>query len=460
MKKGILFLLILIVMFSCKNNSPENQKGIADYAITNVTLIDGTGNKAAPNTTILIKGEKIFDIVDSNAEIQADSIINGTGKFIIPGIFDNHFHLGEDNDRRLKRMIHFGVTNVFIPGSSFMTYPIVKRLDSIEKTGKVTSPSIKYSSLFVTVPDGHPRGDYRIEGKNIYRLRSEEEIPVIVKEAKENGAIAIKLMIEDGPTPPFIEIIDSTLINRIRKEADKAGLMLFAHIGERKEWKISLEHNVDALMHFTNPSIDWENDMDLVKQMQTDSIYWVTTGMLIAAYTRYPLNPEWLDSEHWKVYDREREELKKNQEKHRQIAISIIENGFRMSVEEFQNGYLKKIASDWRKLDSLGVQMVVGTDGGTPNLYNIPGLNVHKEMQLYQEGGMKPERIIKCASLNAAKMLKIDKDYGSVEIGKIANMLVLDKNPLDDISNTLSINTVLKKGKIQKRITNANNGYK
>jgi len=69
---------------------------------------------------------------------------------------------------------------------------------------------------------------------------------------------------------------------------------------------------------------------------------------------------------------------------------------------------------------------------------------------------MNPLRIIKCATLNAATMLGVQEDYGTLEAGKNANMVILNENPLEDISNTLSIDVVIKNGEVQERITNAN----
>lgn len=93
----------------------------------------------------------------------------------------------------------------------------------------------------------------------------------------------------------------------------------------------------------------------------------------------------------------------------------------------------------------------MGTDlGGRP--YIMPGYSFHEEMQLFELGGFSGEQIIQCATLNAAKMLKVDDDYGSIEKGKVADMVLLKKNPLIDIKNTLSIETVFKRGKVQKRL--------
>lgn len=457
MSNKIFSLLIFLTIFSCKNNSTENIQGIADYAITNVTLIDGSGADAVPNATISIKDEKISRITRDPVGINADSIIDGTGKYVIPGLFDNHFHLSDDIPRQFKHLIHFGVTNVFIPAGRYMTYPVVRKYDSLIRTNTISGPTLRWSSPFITVPGGHPRGNGGIEGENIHRITSTAEIPKIVEDAKANGAIALKVMIEDGPRPPFIERIKPELIKRLRQEANRHNLMLVTHISDRIELEMSVEHKADAIMHYVNPSLDWESDLELVQKIKDQNIYWVTTAMLGKAYTTYPLNPELLESEHWAVFDKEKEILKKEAGQHKEIALGIVKNYYNLTLEQWKDHKMPSHA-DFRKLDSLGITIVVGTDKGSPNLYNASGLGVHEEMQIYQDGDMDPLNIIKCATLNAAKMLKMDKDYGTIEEGKYANMVLLDKNPLENISNTLTINTVFKYGEIQNRITNANNG--
>jgi imidazolonepropionase-like amidohydrolase len=94
--------------------------------------------------------------------------------------------------------------------------------------------------------------------------------------------------------------------------------------------------------------------------------------------------------------------------------------------------------------------MVLGTDTG--NDFNFPGYSLHEEMQLLSLGGMEPLNIIKMATLNASRMMGAQDSLGTIEVGKIANMIVLDKNPVADIRNTLSINSVIKRGVIQERI--------
>ena len=449
-----LLFIVIILLSSCSSKKSEDKY---DLVVSNINLIDGTGNPLIEHANVYISDGRIKKINSGKQKHQADSIIDGTGKFLIPGLFDNHFHLGTNYNRRLKIMMHFGITNVFSVGGTYQTYENMKRLDSLEQVDAIISPTIKYSSPFVTIPGGHPRENItgQDEGVNIYHLTSADQIQAIAKEAKENGAIAIKLMIEDGPEPPFIERIRPKWIQIIREEADKNELMLVTHISDPVEFKLSVDNSVDAIMHSPYPPLDFEKDSALIKKILNDSISLVTTGNMRAGID-YPMHPEKLKSKYLSVFDEELASINETFEQDKQIAEMTITQFFKLDLDTYEKYIDYPKESNFRKLDSIGVNIVVGTDAGLPK-YNLPGISVHEEMQLYQNGGMEPVRIIKCATLNAAKMLKIEEDYGSVEEEKFANFIILKSNPLEDISNTLTIESVYKRGKKQIRITNANN---
>ena len=106
--------------------------------------------------------------------------------------------------------------------------------------------------------------------------------------------------------------------------------------------------------------------------------------------------------------------------------------------------------NDLNALQKDNINVALGTDTG--NDFILPGISLHEEMQIMELGGFEPLDIIKMATHNAAKMLKQLDSLGTIEEGKYADMILLDRNPLDSISNTLSINRVIKNGYIQKRM--------
>ena len=446
-------------MFSCKKNSTENAQNIADYAITQVTLIDGTGKEAVPGATILIKDEKILAIVNVSTEIMADSIINGKGKYVIPGLFDNHIHLGNDEtkfQRQMDQLIHFGVTTILVPGADNQK---LLRYKSANKEKGLQAPNIYHTSLMTTMKGKHPAKTYGdsiyFDGININYIKDESSIGPIVKQAVEDKAIAVKLMIEDGPMPPFVKRIPEDYVALMSEKAHESGLDLFAHVSDKTEAEIAVNNDADAIMHFF--PLDWEKDTAIIQKIIDKNISLVSTAMLAKSFF-YPINREWFENENYAVFDSDQKEAFNDSDGSKEAESRAILKMITRS-ENPKLDMIIPLFDNLKKFYDRGTNVVLGTDvRGRP--YIFPGHRVHEEMELFQMAGFKPEQIIQCASLNSARMLKIDESYGSVEPGKYADLILLDRNPLENINNTLSINTVFKQGKIQNRITNANNGYK
>jgi imidazolonepropionase-like amidohydrolase len=98
-----------------------------------------------------------------------------------------------------------------------------------------------------------------------------------------------------------------------------------------------------------------------------------------------------------------------------------------------------------KKLHDAGVLVALGTDSGAFPI-RAQGFAEHLELELLVEAGLSPQDVIRIATLNAARVLRIEKDYGTIEKGKIADLLILDENPLENIRNTRSINAIYKAG--------------
>jgi imidazolonepropionase-like amidohydrolase len=102
-----------------------------------------------------------------------------------------------------------------------------------------------------------------------------------------------------------------------------------------------------------------------------------------------------------------------------------------------------------RAMHSFGVPLLAGTD--TPNPYTYPGFSLHEELQLLVSAGLSPTEVLCTATLRAAEFLGVQHDFGSVEEGKVANLLLLEANPADDIRNTQKIRAVVLRGKFLDR---------
>jgi imidazolonepropionase-like amidohydrolase len=166
----------------------------------------------------------------------------------------------------------------------------------------------------------------------------------------------------------------------------------------------------------------------------------------------YPLYPEWIQYvEDLNVFNADEIERLKDSSYIGQAEqyVYLLKTVWGIEHPNLENIIIPYV-EEINTLNQNGVNMVLGTDTG--NNFVFPGYSLHEEMQLMELGGIKPIDIIKMSTHNAAKMLDVLDTLGTIEEGKFADMLLLDKNPLESISNSLSINTVIKNGKIQKRI--------
>lgn len=447
-------MILLAALLSC---STENRPTY-DLIIQNSSLIDGTGSPVISNVHIYVQNGRISQITSAPIEnAVSDNVIAGKGKYIIPGLFDAHFHLMYNPgkfERTLQQLIHFGVTGILIPGGSLATYENLAGLKQLEQEGQMVTPHLFYTSLTSTLEGGHPMKMYGasnyIDSVSVHIVQGTDHIRSIVLEAAENNVSGIKIMIEDGPMPPLTPRMPPEYISAFTEAGNELNLPVFAHISDMEEVKMGVEGGVDAFMHFMGVLIDWEEDQSIIDQIVSDNISWVTTGML-AKSIFYPLNKEWLEQDEFSVFEQDQILPLTDPEGRLESESRMILSDFFGSESVPMEAVLQPMMSDLKRLYDEGVNIVLGTDvAGRP--YILPGVSVHEEMQLLQLGGFTPEEIIRISSYNAAQMLGISDDYGSIEEGKIADMIFLNEDPAEDISNTLSIETVIKEGKIQERL--------
>ncbi|WP_425234928.1 amidohydrolase family protein [Ulvibacterium sp.] len=444
-----IYIVILLFLSTC---APEEDSTF-DLVISNVNLIDGTGSNLQKNVNIGIKGNRIMAI-GAKELVQKANVIEGSGKFLIPGLFDCHVHTGS-YEKDFPKFIHFGVTSIFITGGGICTNSYYKEMRDMGNQDTLPAPKVFHTSQHFTMEGRHPVKTYGSslwrEGKTVFFLRDTLQIEQLVKEVAQQPIQGIKLTIEDGPHPPLVERMPQEFINKVQKEADKNGLEVFVHVSDNVELQMAIDANIRNIVHFTGVDLDFQRDDALVNKIYRDSISWVTTLMLDKSFL-YPLHPEWIEEQ-------------KIQEVYDKGYLMGMENpGFIFRAKDyvdFMSDYLKTEnielsevitfqVEDIQELYKNGVNMVLGTDTG--NAFILPGYSLHEEMQLLEMGGMDPVDIIKMGTLNAATMMRAADSLGSIETGKIANMVLLNKNPLDAIKNSLEIHTVIKNGVVQQRI--------
>jgi len=422
-----------------------------DLVVANVNLIDGTGKAMQKQVSIGIKDGKITAI---DSILPSSNIINGEGKYLIPGLFDCHVHT-EDFENDFPKYVHYGVTSIFITGGSICTNENYKIMRELGNQDSVPAPYVFHTSQHFTMEDRHPSKTYVSDkwrdGISIFYLKDTVQIEKLVQEVAKYPITGIKITIEEGPTPPFVERIPQEFIDKIVKEASKYDLEVFAHVSDNLELKMAIDAGVQNLVHFTGVDIIPEDSVQvaLLKKFRQRNPSWVTTLMIDKSFL-YPIYPEWFNEEHLlPEYQKKKENITPDYIARAEMTRAILKEAYGVESNSFYD-LMQPQVEDVQLLYDQGFNMVLGTDVGDE--FNLLGYSLHEEMQILEEGGMEPVDIIKMGTFNAANMMYAQDSLGSIEVGKIANLILLDKNPLESIRNTLTINKVIKNGVVQDRL--------
>jgi imidazolonepropionase-like amidohydrolase len=454
LRKISVLCLVILLVFSCRQNRQDNQ---AYTAIKNVTIIDGTGGAVQKSMVILLKDSIIQDIkpMDGYDFPSNTEIIDATGKYVIPGLIDVHAHvtvLGFDQNlgisdkidweaslQSLKTMLQYGITtvrNVAAP-----TNEGILLRDSVAKAN-LPSPTIFTSGAALN----------KSTQTAFISTKTEEEVRIEVRNQVEKGVDLIKVYA--GLEPPLVKAaID---------EAHKQGVSVIGHL-QNTTWTEAAEMGIDFITHAGNWSGYYLDEADQKKYTPTmkgrlDWIDWIdfegekVQEMLDIMYKNGVSVDPTLIVFHTKFWAED--SLYRHHEKLAEVHPTILEmwNAFSF-VSDWTDEDFERGQSLWPKLASLtkaiydkGIMLTAGSD--FPNPWVMPGLALHQEMALMVEAGIPPNEVIKIATLNGAKALRIDKTHGTIEVGKVADLVILNANPLEKIKNSYAIEKVIVNGKM------------
>lgn len=444
-----IIFLICICLASCSTQQSEH----FDLIISKVNLIDGTGNPIQNEVNIYIKGNKIVKIEKGQIEGTAN-VIDGTDKYLIPGLFDCHTHTA-DYIGDFPRFTHYGVTSILVTGGSKCTNDYFEEMREMGAQDSIPAPRAFHTSQHFTMEGKHPVKTYSsidwIDGKSVFFLRDTLQIESIVKQVAQYPIVGIKLTIEDGPFPPFVDRMPQNFVNKVVKEAAKNGLEVFVHASDNEELAMAQQAGVKNYLHYVMIDLDWERDAAIIAGLIEDNASIVPTLMLKKSWL-YPLRIDWIKRLKEKNIQDLEELAYLSDPARKGKSLGILKARKFMTDEKIPTllSMITNQTEDLKLLYANGINIALGTDTG--NDFILPGISLHEEMQIMELGGFTPMEIIKMTTHNAAKMLHQLDSLGTIEVGKYADMILLDHNPLDSISNTLSINRVIKNGLVQRRM--------
>ena len=411
--------------------------------IKNIDIIPISENTIIQNMDVLLKDGQILKITktdnDTNHEGQ---VIDGTDKFLMPGLWDNHAHI--DDGKYLPLFLANGITTIRDLGNSS---------DKIfELRDKIKNREIVAPDLYICGPI--LEGDPPYWGEAFWTIKTEEEGRKAVKTLSNKKVDFIKAY----------STLPNNIFQAILDQATKDNLKVTGHVSKDltsieaiEAGQIGIEH-LDSIFNTWSGSALAEVKWDETNIKNEDgSGYWYKatdikyneanfkTLLELMKNKSIYFTPTLIQEEKTGKLGEYKELLKDDRLKY--LEKSVYENEWKPENESlwYENYYFicKKEAS---KLKDLADNSILLAGSDTPNPFVIPGISLHEELELLSKAGISNYEILKAATINGAKFVDKEKSIGTVEEGKIANLLILGSNPLEDINNSKDISGVILHG--------------
>jgi imidazolonepropionase-like amidohydrolase len=395
-------------------------------SLTNATLIDGTGSPAQPGVTIVIEGGRVRAIGASAQAPAGATVVDLTGKFVTPGIINGHGHVGPPpRDPQLRQYALYGVTTTT---SMYFDQDDVQQFKERQKAGDLRGARI-LTVMYRFMSEPFKPGS---------EAKTPEDGRAKVDEIVAKGADFVKVWIDaqGGRYPKLTPEFTAAVMD----QAKKHNKIRMAHIVELKDARRIVDQGVNILVHNVR---DQEIPDDFITTLKEKNVAVVSTlarEEALFVYGEGPNGPPRTDNPFFqKGLTPERLTLLKSKHREDQANDAARPRWLRMFDTDKKN--LKRLAD-------AGIKFGFGTDsGGALDRYFIQGYFEHRQMELMREAGLTPMQIIQSFSRNNSEMLGIEKDFGTLAAGKAADLLVLTRNPLEDITNMRSIEAVYLGGK-------------
>lgn len=441
---GIFFAATLF--FSCSQNKKQNSDTENQILLfENVTLIDGNGGQPIQNTKVLVKNGRITEIGNDLSDDDAEKI-DLEGKTMIPALISAHSHVGtlkgtttvpenytEENIlSQLKKYQDYGVLNVMSMGTD---RPLLFESGLRERSakGKIDGARIHSAGYGFGVTDGAPPLDFAMD--KVFRPKSVKEIPAQIDSLKKVNAELVKIWVDDF-NGKFKKKISPEIYKAIITEAHKKNLRVAAHVYYLSDLKQLVTDGIDVIGHSVRSEVI--DDATLAQMKAKNIIYIPTLSLDEFAYV-YAKKPEWINDEFFKK--------SLEQGVYEMITSEKYQNDLKNSPAFTKNMKAFDIAKqNLKKVFDSEILVAMGTDSGAMPL-RAQGFSEHLELQLMTESGLSPLQAITVATKNSAKALKIDKDFGTIEVGKVADFIILNSDPSKNSKNSRDIFLVYKEGK-------------
>lgn len=434
-------------------------------AITPVTVIDVSNGLILPDQTVLVEGDKIATIgAAGKVKVPDDAeVVEAEGKFLIPGLWDMHAH-GTSYEREesfFRLFLANGITGFRDPFGSLKAAATAR--DAV-RDGELPGPSrIIAAGNLVDGPPGMVQGS------------------VVASSPAEGRRIVDSLHAEGAPFIKVYFMLAPETYRAIAERTFELGLPIAGHVPILVRAADASDAGQRSIEHMTGVLAGCSTDEEAVLTDWQTVIGLMSDGDVNAFTERY-MNPirralatqdegrcrqlleRFVDNETWQVPTLVSLRGKAYLREHDATGDSRTDYftppgrwtggrpfGFPMTDEQWEilQGQYEREKEIVGMMANAGVPLLAGSDTATP--WAFPGFGLHDELKLLVEAGLTPLQALQAATLNPARFFEQTEELGTVDEGKLADLVLLDANPLEDISNTQQIRAVVADGRLYLR---------
>ena len=451
---GSSFLGVLLVVgaFGACSSEPEPlQEGVF---IQNATLIDGTGGAPQEGANIWIRDNRIEAIGSDLEAPRGATVVDATGKYVVPGLIDTHIHLDaviayqispEEREQIIEHngtsLLYNGVTTV-LNLSSNEEWIWARR--EAQRQGRIVSPRIyAMGSSFTPAGGWGSQHGGAIKDADHGRQRVADYLAL--------DTDGFKVIIEDGlgDKAGKVPVISQEVLEAVAEAAAADGVPVYLHAINLEEYRKAVSIRPRAIVHGLEERVP-EGD-PLFQDMVDNNVAVIPTASLFEAFLHYDERPGGFDDPVLKgtvptfLLERMRspEFMEEEHARFQAIAGDAIYEWVAEKIPIFRENVTR--------MHEAGVKQGIGTDAGGRVGWNFQGYNTPWEMKIFVECGFTAMETLEAATRVGAEIIGVEDELGTVEAGKLADLLILDANPLDDIENIRAIHLIVRDGHVHPR---------
>jgi imidazolonepropionase-like amidohydrolase len=488
MVKAFVIALGLLLPAGVLCQSTRNQT-LDRIWITNVRIISPEKLDHIDEGSVLIEDGRIVRVERRRGAKRpaGANVVSGADQFLIPGLIDSHVHLalipGMSDDqaaanpgiveqyfRQLPRSyLYYGFTTVVDLGVAVNH----RRLQEFSQT--LQHPDLYTCGDALVLANGYPMSFYPIETRFklfpnfLYDPTQASSIPseykpedhtpaATVAAVRQSGGICVKTFYERGfGANANLPVISPDVLAEIRRDAREAGLVLILHANSFEAQKFGVEGNVDVIAHGmwnwgqlnrnAEPPAEILRLLDLIVEKRigyqpTVQVSFAQSAYFDGSYLKMPGVSKVVPAEMLEWFkSAEGQSFKKEISGDNAASDAVV-------LQSFEQGPFRRVRQVLGYLAGRDTNFLFGTDTPSmPSYGNLPGLNGYLEMKQLRMAGLSPAQIFQAATVNNARQFKIDSQIGTIEPGKIANLILLKKSPLESVDAYDSIVTIWIHGK-------------